>query len=726
MIPTLRPFSLSLAALTLAALTPAPAPAQPASHGDTPPPDLYLPERYEPRGGGASFLTIAVPDVDKSGIAHSDRRAVMGFRLLGNISRNAYTPITHDGISHDTVAWRYVTEPVVDLRLLNGAVIAAGLPVVLQRGRVEGYARGHDGDTVGDGWIEGLYAWRMRDGYLGGALRITAPTGNEDHLAGNGALRTLAELISGYTFDGRWLVAGSLGYRKAFPARSDRSAGDELVWRVGARVTAWQRRLQVETAFIGAAGLDGPIDDRVPDTHLPVEWLFGLRWPIFSTAASFQTGLGVGLDRGEGAPLARFLVGIEVACALGECLAPGGPLPDRDNDGVPDYDDECLITAEDLDDFQDEDGCPEHDNDRDGVPDDRDKCPDEPEDSDGFADTDGCPDNDNDNDGQPDIADRCPNDPEDIDGYHDSDGCPDHDDDRDGIDDTRDLCPDNDAAPMVQMQLDFGPNARRQPTAERRLEIEALLQSSKEDWDGFEDDDGCPDLDHDNDGIPNWDDHCPDRKGVVEQSGCPWPDADDRDLDGIADLIDRCPSEAETINAFVDTDGCPDAMFLVDFQHYFAVRDDGQITLNQPLDARATPPAGMDGRQAAAWHSDRNLDGEAEHQGRLADLLAATVDQLNDPQIHLVLRGPAGPNVILAEFVGALTDAGLPTERMIPMCRMPLPADTPLTLSLCLVTPAEKSPGRADFHDPHRHRGLPQHLPPCPDDARREEHACML
>ena len=38
-----------------------------------------------------------------------------------------------------------------------------------------------------------------------------------------------------------------------------------------------------------------------------------------------------------------------------------------------------------------QDGCPETDFDEDGVPDDTDQCPDQPEDLDGFEDEDGCP-----------------------------------------------------------------------------------------------------------------------------------------------------------------------------------------------------------------------------------------------------------------------------------------------------------------------------------------------
>jgi selenocysteine lyase/cysteine desulfurase len=49
----------------------------------------------------------------------------------------------------------------------------------------------------------------------------------------------------------------------------------------------------------------------------------------------------------------------------------------------------------------------------------------DPEDVDGYQDQDGCPDPDNDSDGILDVEDLCPNEKETVNGYADSDGCPD-------------------------------------------------------------------------------------------------------------------------------------------------------------------------------------------------------------------------------------------------------------------------------------------------------------
>lgn len=65
--------------------------------------------------------------------------------------------------------------------------------------------------------------------------------------------------------------------------------------------------------------------------------------------------------------------------------------PDRDNDGVADAHDQCPLSAEDRDGFQDDDGCPEIDNDGDGITDLHDLCPCVPENHNQYEDMDGCP-----------------------------------------------------------------------------------------------------------------------------------------------------------------------------------------------------------------------------------------------------------------------------------------------------------------------------------------------
>lgn len=151
---------------------------------------------------------------------------------------------------------------------------------------------------------------------------------------------------------------------------------------------------------------------------------------------------------------------------------------DLDKDNILDAFDICIDKAEDMDGFEDEDGCPDYDNDQDGVLDFEDNCMNESEDVDGFEDEDGCPDYDNDHDNILDKLDRCPNVPETINRYLDEDGCPDLGNDRDfdgdSILDHLDRCP-----------------------------------FLAEDFDHFFDEDGCPEVDNDGDGQLDQDDYQP-------------------------------------------------------------------------------------------------------------------------------------------------------------------------------------------------------------------------
>jgi outer membrane protein OmpA-like peptidoglycan-associated protein len=70
--------------------------------------------------------------------------------------------------------------------------------------------------------------------------------------------------------------------------------------------------------------------------------------------------------------------------------------------------------------------------------------------------------------------------------------------------------------------------------------------------------------DRDGDGIPDELDKCPDepedKDGFEDEDGC--PDLDN-DKDGIPDTADACPNEPETVNGFQDEDGCPDSAPIV-------------------------------------------------------------------------------------------------------------------------------------------------------------------
>ena len=219
-------------------------------------------------------------------------------------------------------------------------------------------------------------------------------------------------------------------------------------------------------------------------------------------------GGGGGVIRGYGTPDWRVLFGVRFS---------GGRGIDSDHDGLFDAEDRCPQKPEDVDQFEDADGCPDTDNDKDGVLDVNDGAPNDPEDKDGFEDADGIPDLDNDRDGVPDLLDKCPL----HQGPADSDGCPDTDSDGDGILDGIDKCP-----------------------------------SDKEDVDDWKDSDGCPDPDNDRDGVVDTSDECPLVKGPLENRGCP---DGDRDGDKVVDRKDNCPDVPGTIENY----GCKDKQLVV-------------------------------------------------------------------------------------------------------------------------------------------------------------------
>lgn len=96
---------------------------------------------------------------------------------------------------------------------------------------------------------------------------------------------------------------------------------------------------------------------------------------------------------------------------------------------------------------------------------------------------------------------------------------------------------------------------------------EDTCPNEPEDKDGFEDFDGCADLDNDQDGILDLDDgpdgtcanNPEDKDGFQDADGCPDPD---NDQDGVLDVVDgleaACANDPEDMDEFEDFDGCPD------------------------------------------------------------------------------------------------------------------------------------------------------------------------
>ena len=134
------------------------------------------------------------------------------------------------------------------------------------------------------------------------------------------------------------------------------------------------------------------------------------------------------------------------------------------------------------------------------------------------------------------------------------------DTDEDRIGNARDRCP---LIPEDFDGYDDGDGCPEDDNdGDRRPDAQDKCPNVAEDLDGFDDDDGCPEFDNDGDGIQDLQDKCP---GDAEDGTQPYPTdgcpANKRDSDGdsVMDGADACPLEEEDVDGFEDGDGCPEA-----------------------------------------------------------------------------------------------------------------------------------------------------------------------
>ncbi len=464
------------------------------------------------------------PHPDRTGwyATHSAEALGLWHPAFGLWTHYAHKPLVHyvDGEAREAIVSDLLTMDVQAALGFGFADIAVDVPVhlLVQGEGLPTWSDAGKSTQLGDIRIAGKF--QIVDpvehpyGFgLGISLPFTVPSGNEAEYVG---LETVAFsprlLLTGYRAPVR--VGGNLGYRLTRATELDDLTDGQAFLFAAAFGISPHPVVEISGEIYGdirSHPLDNPRNN-------PVEWLAGLTIRPHEAIVISVAG-GSGVDRGFGTPYARAVFGFHVT-----------PIPskDTDGDGLVDRKDECPEDPEDLDGYEDEDGCPELDNDLDGILDADDACVNEPENRNGWEDTDGCPEEipDTDGDGLLDDVDQCVPDPEDPDGYQDQDGCPDPDNDGDGILDAADQCP-----------------------------------NSPENVNGYEDEDGCPEdiPDTDGDGLVDTEDRCPlepeDADGFEDEDGCPDPD---NDGDRILDVDDACPMEPEVINGLDDEDGCPD------------------------------------------------------------------------------------------------------------------------------------------------------------------------
>ena len=109
------------------------------------------------------------------------------------------------------------------------------------------------------------------------------------------------------------------------------------------------------------------------------------------------------------------------------------------------------------------------------------------------------------------------------------------------------------------LAVSYGKATNLDRDGDQILNADDACPDEAEDFDRFEDEDGCPEPDNDGDGVLDRPDRCDDEPedidGFEDEDGCPDPD---NDGDEILDVDDACPDEAEDIDLFEDEDGCPE------------------------------------------------------------------------------------------------------------------------------------------------------------------------
>jgi len=367
-----------------------------------------------------------------------------------------------------TLRHQLTLQAAVSASFWNRLEIGVVIPAILyQRGDAAGDGSRPSTSAIGDFRLEAkvhLAAIPLGGGGravgFGLAVGLGLPTGDPAALAGNDGVTVWPRLMVTFLVRPVELVLELGAVLRGSRILEDVAVGQQLRFGLGARVAIY-RGLGITATLAGAGALSGTRGE----VGVPLEILAGPDYRWKKVPIDVLIAAGRGLTEGLGAPNARVVVGLRYQPRV---------VLDRDRDGVPDVEDRCPREAGERRNA----GCPDRDRDQDGLLDGDDRCPDQA----GPRSNQGCPDTDADHDGVVDRLDRCV----DVPGPADNAGCPYGDRDKDGALDRDDRCPD-----------EAGPSHNG----------------------------GCPDLDADQDGIPDRLDRCPQEKenfnGVEDDDGCP-------------------------------------------------------------------------------------------------------------------------------------------------------------------------------------------------------------
>lgn len=353
--------------------------------------------RYSAPPTGSDGIALQLPDT----LAHRQ----MSAQLIVDMARNPLVlEDRNSGAAQSLVSTATTAHAAFAIGLFDRFEAFAVVPVTLGQSSadmsVSGVSfAGPDSSAFGDARVGGSFqALRSDSLSLGASASMSLPTGKSEAFAGDGGIGMEASVLASLRA-GPVTYASSLGMRYR-PSNDFEGAAvaSELHWRAGAYYPLMRATIMAE--FDSATTLSSDI---FRGAATPGELLVGARHPI---AAGFEGKLGAGVGLGEaiGVPSWRMLASLVWTSSKPKKAAPALVVvepepavvaeaadPDPDGDGILEDEDLCPEDAEDFDNYEDEDGCPEIDNDGDGIVDADDPCPLMAETATDADNYDGCP-----------------------------------------------------------------------------------------------------------------------------------------------------------------------------------------------------------------------------------------------------------------------------------------------------------------------------------------------
>jgi outer membrane protein OmpA-like peptidoglycan-associated protein len=331
-------------------------------------------ERFKPAVTPDGWVTA-----EGSGTRYTDDPWEFG--LFANYAVNPLVTADDDGNLRDQiVGGRLGLDLLASLSVADPFSIGVALPVyLLQSGDADPSFAGLGDVRV----VPKLRILRDREAPLGLALavEVRAPSHTGDFSGGARNVSVLPKLIA----DHRYLSGLRLGANAGVAIRETSSfanveAGSEFMaaGALGYRLGGIEGNTELGIELPFAVGLAEADREEVALEALPfVRHDVSEEWEL-------SGGIGLGILAGYGVPTMRAFVGVRYRPTS----------HDSDGDGIPDSKDRCPSEREDIDGYDDQDGCPEEDpdTDRDGIADGQDQCPDAKETINGSEDDDGCPD----------------------------------------------------------------------------------------------------------------------------------------------------------------------------------------------------------------------------------------------------------------------------------------------------------------------------------------------